>query len=192
AEWAPCVEQAEERGEVPPGTDHAEVVRAVSAPLYYRFLVSGDPVDVPAADRAARAAAAAARAGAFTRRPASHRAAPRLPETVGGRAVRASSASTALLPPAVRRPGRRSERMPPARARRHRAGTGRFPDDGARAGAGAAERYLGRPRAVPGGQRSGRKNSRTSAVRASGSSRAAKWPPRSASVQRTTVFSCSA
>ncbi|WP_017594464.1 TetR/AcrR family transcriptional regulator [Nocardiopsis potens] len=67
AEWAPCVGQAEERGEVPPGTDHGEVVRAVSAPLYYRLLASGDPVDEPAADRAARAAAAAARAGAFTR-----------------------------------------------------------------------------------------------------------------------------
>ncbi|MGC3004581.1 TetR/AcrR family transcriptional regulator, partial [Streptomyces sp. G35A] len=35
AEWAPCVEQGVARGEFPPGTDAAAVVRAVSAPLYY-------------------------------------------------------------------------------------------------------------------------------------------------------------
>ncbi len=64
-EWAPCVTRAAERGEVPPGTDAREVIRAVSAPLYYRFLVSGDPLDEPTADRAALAAGAAARAGAY-------------------------------------------------------------------------------------------------------------------------------
>lgn len=64
-EWAPCVTRAAERGEVPPGTDPAEVIRAVSAPLYYRFLVSGDELDEGAADRAAGAAGAAARAGAY-------------------------------------------------------------------------------------------------------------------------------
>ena len=41
-----------------------EVIRAVSAPLYYRLLTSGTP-DEAAADRAAAAAAAAARAGAY-------------------------------------------------------------------------------------------------------------------------------
>ncbi|WP_049580482.1 TetR/AcrR family transcriptional regulator [Streptomyces sp. SBT349] len=65
AEWAPCVRQAAERGEVPEDTDAEEVVRAVSAPLYYRLLVSGDPLTEAAADRAAEAAVAAARAGAF-------------------------------------------------------------------------------------------------------------------------------
>lgn len=65
AEWAPCVEQAAARGEVPQGTDAAEVIRAVSAPMYYRFLVSGDALDVASADRAALAAVAAARAGAY-------------------------------------------------------------------------------------------------------------------------------
>ncbi|MFD5316031.1 TetR/AcrR family transcriptional regulator [Streptomyces sp. NPDC127098] len=65
AEWAPCVEQAVARGELPSGTDPHEVVAAVSAPLYYRLLASGDPLDEAAADRAAAAAAAAARAGAF-------------------------------------------------------------------------------------------------------------------------------
>ncbi|MBQ1024685.1 TetR/AcrR family transcriptional regulator [Micromonospora sp. C95] len=66
AEWAPCVEQAVRRGELPPGTDAAEVIRAVSAPLYYRLLVSGDPIDEAMADRSAEAAAAAAHAGVFT------------------------------------------------------------------------------------------------------------------------------
>jgi AcrR family transcriptional regulator len=66
-EWAPCVEQAVARGELPGGTDAREVIRAVSAPLYYRLLASGQPLDDAAADRAAEAAAAAARAGAYTR-----------------------------------------------------------------------------------------------------------------------------
>ncbi|CAM5732682.1 Transcriptional regulator OS=Streptomyces fumanus OX=67302 GN=GCM10018772_55930 PE=4 SV=1 [Streptomyces fumanus] len=66
-EWAPCVRQAVERGELPAGTDAHEVIRAVSAPLYYRLLTSGLPLDEAAADRAAEAAAAAARAGAYVR-----------------------------------------------------------------------------------------------------------------------------
>ncbi|MBO3732400.1 TetR/AcrR family transcriptional regulator [Glycomyces niveus] len=65
-EWAPCVTAAIERGEVPAGTDPHEVIRAVSAPLYYRLLVDGGPIDQPTADRAARAAHTAAKAGAFT------------------------------------------------------------------------------------------------------------------------------
>jgi AcrR family transcriptional regulator len=66
-EWAPCVQQAVDRGEVPEGTDTHEVIRAVSAPLYYRLLTTGDHLDEAAADRAAEAAAAAARAGAYLR-----------------------------------------------------------------------------------------------------------------------------
>ncbi|WP_328923887.1 TetR/AcrR family transcriptional regulator [Streptomyces sp. NBC_00190] len=66
AEWAPCVRQAVERGELPTGTDAEEVIRAVSAPLYYRFLITGAPLDEAAAEQAVRAAVAAARAGAFT------------------------------------------------------------------------------------------------------------------------------
>ncbi|MER7485985.1 TetR/AcrR family transcriptional regulator [Streptomyces sp. NPDC126497] len=66
-EWAPCVQQAVDRGEVPEGTDAHEVIRAVSAPLYYRLLTTGAPLDEAAADRAAEAAAAAARAGAYVR-----------------------------------------------------------------------------------------------------------------------------
>jgi AcrR family transcriptional regulator len=64
-EWVPCVEQAVARGEVPTGTDPEEVIRAVSAPLYYRFLLSGHPLDVATADRAAQSVAIAARAGAY-------------------------------------------------------------------------------------------------------------------------------
>jgi AcrR family transcriptional regulator len=65
SEWAPCVEQAIARRELPPDTDPREVIRAVSAPLYYRLLTGGDPLDEAAADRAAEAAVAAARAGAY-------------------------------------------------------------------------------------------------------------------------------
>ena len=66
-EWAPCVTEADERGELPPDTDPFEVIRAVSAPLYYRMLTTAEPLDEPAADRAAAAAEAAARAGAYRR-----------------------------------------------------------------------------------------------------------------------------
>ncbi|HEY0448333.1 TetR/AcrR family transcriptional regulator [Actinophytocola sp.] len=65
AEWAPCVEQAIARGEVPAGTDPHEVIRAVSAPLYYRLLTTPARPDTAAADRAARVAASAAAAGEF-------------------------------------------------------------------------------------------------------------------------------
>ncbi len=65
AEWAPCVTQAVERGEVPAGTEAGEVVMAVSAPLYYRLLTGTGALDEAAADRAADAAVAAAKAGVF-------------------------------------------------------------------------------------------------------------------------------
>ncbi|MYW09856.1 TetR family transcriptional regulator [Streptomyces sp. SID2563] len=66
-EWAGCVTEAVERGELPSGTDAEEVVRAVSAPLYYRLLASGDPLDEATADRAADAAVLAAKAGAYVK-----------------------------------------------------------------------------------------------------------------------------
>ncbi|MFI9151053.1 TetR/AcrR family transcriptional regulator [Streptomyces sp. NPDC053367] len=65
AEWAPCVEQGVVRGELPAGTDAGDVVRAVSAPLYYQLLTTGVAPDAAAAERAARAAYAAAVAGVF-------------------------------------------------------------------------------------------------------------------------------
>lgn len=65
AEWAPCVEHAVDRGEIPAGTDSREVLNAVWAPLSHRLLVSGDPLDDAAAIRAADSAVAAALAGVF-------------------------------------------------------------------------------------------------------------------------------
>ncbi|WP_221356801.1 TetR/AcrR family transcriptional regulator [Streptomyces beigongshangae] len=65
AEWAPCVEQGVARGELPAGTDAGEVVRAVSAPLYYALLTTGTAPGPEAAERAAAAAVAAARDGVF-------------------------------------------------------------------------------------------------------------------------------
>ncbi len=59
----PVVLRAVARGELPEGTAPHEVVKAFAAPLYFRLLVSGEPVDRAAADRAARIALAAARAG---------------------------------------------------------------------------------------------------------------------------------
>ncbi|HET9380997.1 MAG TPA: TetR/AcrR family transcriptional regulator [Streptomyces sp.] len=64
-EWVPCVARAVRRGELPAGTDAAAVVRAVSAPLYHALLTTAEAPDAVAADRAARAALAAARAGVF-------------------------------------------------------------------------------------------------------------------------------
>ncbi|HEX5946725.1 MAG TPA: TetR/AcrR family transcriptional regulator [Acidimicrobiales bacterium] len=69
AEWAPCVDEAVDRGDLPAGTDATEVVRAVSAPLYYHRLTRTDPVGRHRAVTAARAAAAAAQAGVFASRP---------------------------------------------------------------------------------------------------------------------------
>lgn len=66
AEWSPCVEAAVARGELPSGTDSRAVLSAVSAPLYYRLLASGDPIDNQVATTAAEAATLAARAGLFT------------------------------------------------------------------------------------------------------------------------------
>lgn len=66
-EWAPCVQQAADRGEVPENTDPQAVVRAVSAPLYYQLLTTHLPLDETDAQRAAQAAFTAARAGAYVR-----------------------------------------------------------------------------------------------------------------------------
>jgi AcrR family transcriptional regulator len=67
AEWAPCVADAVARGEVPEDTDAEEVIRAVSAPLYYRLLTGTGELDEAAADRAAEAAVVAAKAGVHRR-----------------------------------------------------------------------------------------------------------------------------
>lgn len=66
-EWVPCVEAAVARGEAPPETNARAVLSAVSAPLYYRLLASGDPIDDAAVTTAAEAAALAAREGLFVK-----------------------------------------------------------------------------------------------------------------------------
>jgi AcrR family transcriptional regulator len=63
---AVIVSRAVARGELPPRSDPAEVVRATVAPLFYRLFISREPVDDAVAVRAAAAALAAARAGVFT------------------------------------------------------------------------------------------------------------------------------
>jgi AcrR family transcriptional regulator len=63
AMMAVIVNRAAEHGEVPPGTDAAEVTQIVTAQLYYRLITAGEPLSQEVADRAAAIAAAAARAG---------------------------------------------------------------------------------------------------------------------------------
>ncbi|MGW6396387.1 TetR/AcrR family transcriptional regulator [Streptomyces sp. NPDC055103] len=67
AEWTPVVARGVARGEIPEGTDAVELLRAVSAPLYYRFAVTHEELTGDVAERAATAALAAARAGVFHR-----------------------------------------------------------------------------------------------------------------------------
>jgi AcrR family transcriptional regulator len=64
-EVSPVVADAVARGEAPPGTDPAEVIRQLSAPLYYRFLTDTDPLTVADAERAVAVTMAAVEAGVF-------------------------------------------------------------------------------------------------------------------------------
>ncbi|MFC5831886.1 TetR/AcrR family transcriptional regulator [Nonomuraea insulae] len=64
-EWANVVDLAVERGELPKGTDGAEVIRAISAPLYYRLVVTREPVTEEVAEWSVARTLAAARAGTF-------------------------------------------------------------------------------------------------------------------------------
>ncbi|WP_395362936.1 TetR/AcrR family transcriptional regulator [Streptomyces sp. YH02] len=66
-EWAPVVAKGAARGEIPAETDPTELLRAVSAPLYYRFTVTREEVGADVAERAVTAALAAARDGVFIR-----------------------------------------------------------------------------------------------------------------------------
>jgi AcrR family transcriptional regulator len=63
ANAAPIVSRAVARGEIPPDTDAAEVIRQLGAPYYARLYITGDPIGVPDADRAAAVVALAAKAG---------------------------------------------------------------------------------------------------------------------------------
>jgi len=60
--------RAQRRGDIPHDTDATAAVDFLVAPLYFRLLLSEEPIDEAFARQAARATAAAARAGAFARR----------------------------------------------------------------------------------------------------------------------------
>lgn len=66
-ELAPVISDGITRGEIPAGTDAAEVIRYLSAPLYYQFLTSTRRLTRRDADRAVAAVLAAAEAGVFVR-----------------------------------------------------------------------------------------------------------------------------
>ena len=60
-----AVARAVARGELAAGVDAGALVRAVTAPLYLRLFLTGEPVDRALADAAVAAALAAAASGAF-------------------------------------------------------------------------------------------------------------------------------
>jgi len=67
-EFRPVVIDGIARGEAPAGTDPAEVIRYLSAPLYYRLLTGGGVPKKEHAARATSAAMAAIAAGVFVTR----------------------------------------------------------------------------------------------------------------------------
>jgi AcrR family transcriptional regulator len=58
------IDRATQRGELAPGTDAAGVLQTLTALIYYRLFIAGEPASNQVADGAAATAAAAARAGA--------------------------------------------------------------------------------------------------------------------------------
>ncbi|HZX39427.1 MAG TPA: TetR-like C-terminal domain-containing protein, partial [Streptomyces sp.] len=62
----PVITRAIERGELPAETDPVELLKTLAAPIYFRLLVSADPIEEGTADQAVRITLAAARAGALT------------------------------------------------------------------------------------------------------------------------------
>lgn len=63
ARAVPTVEQAIERGQLPPGCDADALLTTFRAPLFYRMVTTGDPIDEALIESAARVALNAARAG---------------------------------------------------------------------------------------------------------------------------------
>ncbi|MFC4005856.1 TetR/AcrR family transcriptional regulator [Nonomuraea purpurea] len=61
----PVVTRAVERGELPSGTDPAELLKTLAAPIYLRLLITAEPIDEETADRTVRITLAAARSGAL-------------------------------------------------------------------------------------------------------------------------------
>jgi AcrR family transcriptional regulator len=64
AAMAIIVDRAVQRGEAPAGTDAAEIIRTVTALIYYRLFIAGEQASDALADSVAAIAAAAARADA--------------------------------------------------------------------------------------------------------------------------------
>lgn len=60
---APVITRAVNRGELPTGTDPAEVVKTMAASIYFRVLVTGEPTTDASARRAAHIALTTARSG---------------------------------------------------------------------------------------------------------------------------------
>jgi hypothetical protein len=58
------VERAVARGELPEGTDPAFVIESVLGPIYFRLLISGEPLDVAFAERVGDFVIAGVRANA--------------------------------------------------------------------------------------------------------------------------------
>jgi len=63
AKMTVIIDRATGRGELPPGTDAAAVLRTVTALIYYRLFIAGEQASQAIADSAAVTAAAAARTG---------------------------------------------------------------------------------------------------------------------------------
>jgi AcrR family transcriptional regulator len=66
AKMTVIIARAALRGELPPGTDAAGVIRTITALIYYRLFVAGEPASDDIADSAAATAAAAARIGVMS------------------------------------------------------------------------------------------------------------------------------
>ncbi|MFE7186575.1 TetR/AcrR family transcriptional regulator [Streptomyces erythrochromogenes] len=62
----PVVTRAVERGELPAGTDPGELLKAMVAPVCFRLVFTGEPVDETTADRAVHVALAAAQTRALS------------------------------------------------------------------------------------------------------------------------------
>ncbi len=63
----PIIVRAMERGELPAGTEPAEVIKTLIAPIYLRLLVTAEPIDAATAQHAAELAITAAQAGILRR-----------------------------------------------------------------------------------------------------------------------------
>ncbi|MEV7523905.1 TetR/AcrR family transcriptional regulator [Streptomyces sp. NPDC091371] len=62
----PVVTRAIERGELPADIDPAELLKTLAAPIYFRLVFTGEPVDEATVDRAVHVALAAAHAGVLS------------------------------------------------------------------------------------------------------------------------------